>query len=50
MIYKLGFDDALKTLDQLKCLSPNLPVDKSTKKNHQLTRTYLIKYDFKFSK
>jgi len=25
-----GFDDALKTLDQLKVLNPNLPVDKTT--------------------
>jgi hypothetical protein len=28
-----GFDDALKALDQLKVLNPNLPVDKSVRRN-----------------
>lgn len=27
-----GFDDALKSLDQLKLLNSNLPVDKSTRR------------------
>ena len=30
-----GFDDALKTLDQLKVLNSNLPVDKSVRRKAQ---------------